>query len=146
MWAGCPAGPASRCGTSSRAATSFAHAESTSSSRRTRSAGSLNGCGAGPTSTRGCWESPSAPWSRPGESPTGAADRVKAAAVEFCERDLTGLWPTGGPSFDWDAVADPDRRPGRERFQSQYWRANVAGSERYVLTPAGDVEHRLPSD
>ena len=83
---------------------------------------------------------------RPGESQAGATDRVKTAAVEFCERDLTGLWPAGGSPFDWAAIADPKARSGRERFGSQYWRANIAGSERYVLTPAGSVEHRLPSD
>jgi uncharacterized protein with NAD-binding domain and iron-sulfur cluster len=79
-----------------------------------------------------------------GETQEQADDRVKAAALEFCESDLPGLWPKGGSAFD--VVADPHGRSGRERFDSQYWRANIAGSELYVLTPAGTVQHRLPSD
>jgi uncharacterized protein with NAD-binding domain and iron-sulfur cluster len=75
-----------------------------------------------------------------------ATSRVEAAAVEFCERDLQGLWPAAGRPFDWAALADPQAATGRKRFSSQYWRANIAGSERYVLTPAGTVEHRLRSD
>ena len=31
------------------------------------------------------------------------------------------------------------------RSKDQFWRANTSGSERYVLTPAGSTEHRLPS-
>ena len=75
-----------------------------------------------------------------------AATRVETAAVEFCERDLPGLWPAGGRAFDWATVADREAAEGPERFKSQYWRANIGGSERYVLTPAGAVDHRLRSD
>jgi predicted NAD/FAD-dependent oxidoreductase len=34
---------------------------------------------------------------------------------------------------------------GPQMLDAQYWRANIAGTELYVLTPAGTVKHRLPS-
>ncbi len=87
---------------------------------------------------------------REGETAEEASERVRTGAVSFLERDLSVLWPGAGsgsePPFEWDLVADAEERGGPERFGSQYWRANLSGSERYVLTPAGSVEHRLPSD
>ena len=63
------------------------------------------------------------------------------------ENDMTTLWPQArrrDGSFDWEcwSTAAAARAP---RADAQYWRANVTPSERYVLTPAGSVEHRLPS-
>ena len=80
-----------------------------------------------------------------------ATGRAKANAIEFLERDIDTLWPGaggGGPlaPFEWSLIADPQGRDGKARFESQYWRANATGSDRYVLTTAGSVEHRLPSD
>jgi uncharacterized protein with NAD-binding domain and iron-sulfur cluster len=85
---------------------------------------------------------------RPGETVPEATDRAKRNAVEFVERDLTELWPAArrAGAFDWDVLVDREDRSGPARFEAQYWRANVAAWERYVLTPAGSVEHRLPSD
>jgi uncharacterized protein with NAD-binding domain and iron-sulfur cluster len=84
---------------------------------------------------------------RAGETPEQAAARVKENAIEFVEGDLAGLWPdaTSGGAFDWSALVDRAGGAGPARFDSQYWRANVSPWERYVLTPAGSVEHRLPS-
>ena len=84
---------------------------------------------------------------RDGESHDHAVARVKENAIEFVERDLGVLWPqaTKGGSFDWSALVDRAGRSGRGRFDAQYWRANTSPWERYVLTPAGSVEHRLPS-
>ena len=84
---------------------------------------------------------------REGESPEATVERARGDAVEFIERDLGTLWPGAvrGGAFDWDVLIDPEGRSGPERFAAQYSRANVAGWERYVLTPAGSVEHRLPS-
>jgi uncharacterized protein with NAD-binding domain and iron-sulfur cluster len=84
---------------------------------------------------------------RAGETPEQASVRAKENAIEFVERDLAGLWPdaTSGGAFDWSALVDRAGGAGPARFDSQYWRANVSPWERYVLTPAGSVEHRLPS-
>ena len=86
---------------------------------------------------------------RPGETHAQATARVRRNAIEFLRRDMSTLWPAAvsdDGEFDWSVLVDPDDRPGAERFEAQYWRANVAPSERYVLTPAGSVEHRLASD
>ena len=85
---------------------------------------------------------------RPGEDQAEATERVRQNAVEFLERDMPALWPNArlaDGSFDWSVLVDPGEGTGRERFDAQYWRANVAPSERYVLSPAGSVKHRLPS-
>jgi uncharacterized protein with NAD-binding domain and iron-sulfur cluster len=83
----------------------------------------------------------------PGEDHARATDRVKRNAIEFVERDLPELWPNAFKRgrFDWDVLVDREDGSGVKRFDSQYWRANTSPWERYVLTPAGTVEHRLPS-
>jgi uncharacterized protein with NAD-binding domain and iron-sulfur cluster len=85
---------------------------------------------------------------RRGETHAQATDRAKRNAIEFVERDLAELWPaaTHRGKFDWGVLVDRDGARGPARFDSQYWRANTSPWERYVLTPAGTVEHRLPSD
>jgi uncharacterized protein with NAD-binding domain and iron-sulfur cluster len=84
---------------------------------------------------------------REGEGAAAATARVRDNAIEFVERDLPVLWPeaTSGGRFDWNVLVDRDEGSGRARFDAQYHRANVTAWERYVLTPAGSVEHRLPS-
>lgn len=85
---------------------------------------------------------------RQGETHEQATARAKQNAIEFVERDLTELWPgaTAGGQFDWSALVDRAGASGPARFDGQYWRANTTSWERYVLTPAGSVQHRLPSD
>ncbi len=85
----------------------------------------------------------------PDEPPADATARVMANAIDFLEADMATLWPNAkraDGSFDWDVLVDPDGGNGASRFEAQYWRANVTPSEQYVLTTAGSVEHRLPSD
>ena len=88
------------------------------------------------------------------ETPAAAASRVNGNARAFLDGDVGCLWPLavhGSPSqFRWEWLVDirdggPNEQSGEPRFDSQYWRANVSGSERYVLTPAGSVDARLPS-
>jgi uncharacterized protein with NAD-binding domain and iron-sulfur cluster len=89
-----------------------------------------------------------------GADPDAATAHVKDNAIEFLERDVGSLWPAsagagaaGGAAagFDWSRLVDHEDRIGAERFDAQYWRANTSLSDRYVLTTAGSVEHRLPS-
>ena len=85
----------------------------------------------------------------PGEDTATASRRVRANTAEFLESDAGTLWPAvggGAEGFDWNRLVDGSGAPGRDRLSSQYWRANVAPSERYVLTPAGTVGDRLRSD
>jgi uncharacterized protein with NAD-binding domain and iron-sulfur cluster len=84
-----------------------------------------------------------------GEDQEAATARAKQDALEFLNQDVGPLWPRavtggGGGPLDWSLLVDPgDGHTGEKRFDAQYWRANIAGSELYVLTPAGTVTARV---
>lgn len=46
--------------------------------------------------------------------------------------------------FDWNQLVDASNAQGEARFQSQYWRGNIAPTERYVISAAGTTRYRLP--
>jgi uncharacterized protein with NAD-binding domain and iron-sulfur cluster len=78
-----------------------------------------------------------------------ADERARADGLEHLRRHAAVVWPgaaTGDGAFDFSLLFDPDDRDGEARLAAQYWRANVFGSERYVLTPPGSVEYRLRPD
>jgi uncharacterized protein with NAD-binding domain and iron-sulfur cluster len=86
-----------------------------------------------------------------GEDRAGATQRAHDDGRAFLDRDVTGYWPTAGPGgaavgFDWDNLVDIENRSGLARFEGQYWRANVAPTERYVLSRTGSMEARLRCD
>jgi uncharacterized protein with NAD-binding domain and iron-sulfur cluster len=88
---------------------------------------------------------------REGESEAEAHARVKANASEFLASNVGALWPQAidappATAIRWELLADGTEGSGEARLDAQYWRANTSSSERYVLTPAGSVKHRLPSD
>lgn len=78
------------------------------------------------------------------ETAEQATARVKQGAIDYLTHDAGEIWRATRP-WDWNALADPEDRSGPARFDAQYWRANIATWERYVITPAGSVEKRLPS-
>jgi uncharacterized protein with NAD-binding domain and iron-sulfur cluster len=65
--------------------------------------------------------------------------------VTWLERSARVLWPTlaGDGSFDWEALYDPDGRGGEARLASQYLRANIDPTERYVLSVATSTRWRF---
>jgi uncharacterized protein with NAD-binding domain and iron-sulfur cluster len=78
---------------------------------------------------------------------------VRANAVRFLESRSQMLWPAavdadGG--FRWDLLCAPGTRSagasGQARFGSQYWRANVDPSDRYVQSVPGSGPYRLRAD
>jgi hypothetical protein len=81
-----------------------------------------------------------------GETEAQAIDRVKQAARDFAKQSIAPLWPqavdpaTGALRNDVLVGSSPDR------MDDQYYRANISGTELYVLTPAGTVADRVPSD
>ncbi|MEM1179865.1 MAG: FAD-dependent oxidoreductase [Acidobacteriota bacterium] len=87
----------------------------------------------------------------PGRSETDypdAEDRaVRKRVVEFLERNVVDLWPeaAGWPGgFRWELLAHPPSGvPGSEPLDSQYWRANVDPSDRYVLSLPGTQRFRI---
>jgi uncharacterized protein with NAD-binding domain and iron-sulfur cluster len=80
------------------------------------------------------------------EFPEEEREGLKTLSVVWLQKNLPYLLPgtaaaEGG--FDWSALADPQGRAGAERFDAQYWRANVSPAERYVLSLPGDWRYRL---
>jgi hypothetical protein len=85
---------------------------------------------------------------RPDDTQQRVNDRTRANAVAYLQRDAQVIWPGSSDrhgSFDWRLLVD-DRRQGPDRFDSQFWIGNFQPTERYVLTPAGSVRHRLGAD
>lgn len=76
------------------------------------------------------------------------ADRVRAHALDFLERDLRHLLPGAGgdEGFHWDLLCGRDGRTGPGAFDSQFWTANVDPSDRYVQSLPGTGRYRLRSD
>lgn len=84
--------------------------------------------------------------------PARRAEEVRQAAESFLEGPIRQVWPgafdlQGG--FRWSLLAAGDPAdgeaspPGRERFASQYWRANVNPSDRYVIHTPGSFRYRI---
>jgi uncharacterized protein with NAD-binding domain and iron-sulfur cluster len=78
---------------------------------------------------------------------------VRTNAVRFLSRDIKPLWPkavaTNG-SFRWEVLASElDGTPegeliqGEQRFDTQFWTANVNPSERYSLSLPGTIHYRI---
>lgn len=78
---------------------------------------------------------------------------VRRNAEAFLEGPIREVWPgafdvSGG--FRWDILKAPDCPgnadtvpQGREAFATQYWRANVNPSDRYVIHTPGSWRHRI---
>lgn len=79
--------------------------------------------------------------------PARAAAEVKANALSFVRDAMLPLWPRGvrryPTEFRWELLVDDDERTGPSRFDSQFWRANVDPSERYVLSLPDTSQYRL---
>jgi uncharacterized protein with NAD-binding domain and iron-sulfur cluster len=77
--------------------------------------------------------------------PARCAALARQAAVQQLDQDIGALWPAAGASgaFPWQWLVDPNGAAGPARFDSQFWRANVDPSERYVLSVAGSTRYRL---
>jgi uncharacterized protein with NAD-binding domain and iron-sulfur cluster len=88
---------------------------------------------------------------QPGEGTDAATARVKQIALDFLDSGAGTIWPRAvldgqAPALRWELLADPLSREGSDRFDGQYWRVNLHGSDRYVLSTAGSIRHRLRSD
>ena len=99
--------------------------------------------------------------------PARRAGEVRKAAEDFLDGPVREVWPgafdvAGG--FRWDILKAPDDAgqndagqtdagqddqpdaaalAGRERFATQYWRANVNPSDRYVIHTPGSFRYRI---
>jgi hypothetical protein len=78
---------------------------------------------------------------------------VRKNAIRYLNREIVQLWPKVKQrgKFRWDLLMDPkEKTPDRrahggdeDRFDSQYWTANVNPSERYVLSLPGTQKYRI---
>ena len=72
---------------------------------------------------------------------------VRARARTFLDRDVATLWPAAvdADGFRWSLLCDgaPGTASGPGRLDSQYWRANVDPSDRYVQSLPGTDQYRL---
>jgi uncharacterized protein with NAD-binding domain and iron-sulfur cluster len=84
--------------------------------------------------------------------PARRAEEVRASAEAFLAGPVREIWPGVGDAaggFRWEILKAPDDDPaapaleGRARFATQYWRANVNPSDRYVIHPPGSWRHRI---
>ncbi len=80
--------------------------------------------------------------------PARMAEQVKQAAIDQLKHQVHALWPAVATpqGFDWSCLIDTTAAQGEKRFDSQYWRANVDPSERYVLSVVNSTQHRLQTD
>lgn len=84
--------------------------------------------------------------------PARRTAEVKESATQFLEGPVRAVWPGAynrDGSFRWellkapDGPQDPPPPEGRKRFTTQYWRANVNPSDRYVIHPPGSWRYRI---
>jgi uncharacterized protein with NAD-binding domain and iron-sulfur cluster len=80
--------------------------------------------------------------------PARMAAEVKLGAIDQLQHQIYNLWPAVATpqGFDWSTLVDMNGGVGEKRFDSQYWRANVDPSERYVLSVVNSTKHRLLTD
>ena len=64
------------------------------------------------------------------------------------KHQIYALWPNAATrnSFQWNWLVAPPERSGEQRFDSQFWRANIDPSERYVISVVGSSKYRLDTD
>jgi uncharacterized protein with NAD-binding domain and iron-sulfur cluster len=84
--------------------------------------------------------------------PTLRAEDVRQAATAFLAGAARHLFPGAyhpDGTFRWEILADATRPQGApgpsgpERFRTQFWRANVNPSDRYVLNLPGTSKYRI---
>jgi uncharacterized protein with NAD-binding domain and iron-sulfur cluster len=75
-----------------------------------------------------------------------ATAQVRANAVAWLNDDIGNLWPNsvGEDGFRWSLLHAQPGKVGEARLDDQYWRANISGAERYVLSVPGTLSVRLP--
>jgi len=84
-----------------------------------------------------------------GDPQPRATAQARANAVAWLNGEAGALWPkaAGNAGFLWDVLHAASGATGEARLDDQYWRANIGGSERYVLSPPGTLAARLaPGD
>jgi uncharacterized protein with NAD-binding domain and iron-sulfur cluster len=82
------------------------------------------------------------------------AAKVRANAIRLLEEGAWVVWPNavteaaGKRAFDWSLLVDarPGAHVGSDRIDSQFFKANVALTERYVLSVPNSSQFRLQAN
>lgn len=84
--------------------------------------------------------------SEPDPQPAANAE-ARASAVTLLNKTIKYIWPNlvTETGFRWNLLHDDAGGLGEQRLNSQYIRANITGTERYVLSPPGLLQTRLPA-
>jgi uncharacterized protein with NAD-binding domain and iron-sulfur cluster len=85
------------------------------------------------------------------DAPKQEAEKVRASSIAWLNEFARICWPSScdpadNAKFDWSLLIAPASATGEARFDSQYWRANIDPSERYVLSVPGSTLYRLHAD
>lgn len=87
--------------------------------------------------------------------PRRQSERVKAQCIQYLQTSIGTMLPNatvrannpaGDPNgLDFDLLVDTQTRTaqGVQRFDSQFWRANIDPTERYVASPPGSTDARM---
>ena len=80
--------------------------------------------------------------------PETCAAKVKQDALNQLGSQIYSIWPSAATknSFEWSWLLAPPDRSGAQRFDSQFWRANIDPSERYVISVVNSSKYRLDTD
>jgi uncharacterized protein with NAD-binding domain and iron-sulfur cluster len=81
--------------------------------------------------------------------PSSAHRAVRSHAADFLDHHVGHFWPGGVATdggFRWSLLCGADERAGEAALDTQYWRANVDPSDRYVQSLPGTGTCRLPAD
>jgi uncharacterized protein with NAD-binding domain and iron-sulfur cluster len=75
-------------------------------------------------------------------------EAVRANAVGFLKTGAGMIWPQAvrEGDFRWEILAaegDAAGKPGSQRFDTQFWSANVNPTDRYVQSLPGSIKHRV---
>jgi uncharacterized protein with NAD-binding domain and iron-sulfur cluster len=91
-----------------------------------------------------------APFTDP-DFPKKQADLVKGISLDFLKTGgATAIWPLAAGAnpdeLNWDLLIDLKNGQGAQRFDRQFWRANIDPNERYVLSVKDSTQYRLRAD
>ena len=87
--------------------------------------------------------------------PRRMSERVKAQCIQYLQTSIGTMLPNatvrannpaGDPNgLDFDLLVDTQNgaAQGVQRFDSQFWRANIDPTERYVTSPPGSIDCRM---
>jgi uncharacterized protein with NAD-binding domain and iron-sulfur cluster len=74
-----------------------------------------------------------------------ATEKARQDGLAWTTSQLQGLWSSAGTGadFQWNLLHVVQPATGQQRFNQQFWRANISPCERYVLSLPNTLQYRL---